>query len=111
MSHFVLASVGSLGDVHPYLALGQALQARGHQVTLLCNNDVRAEVAAAGLVHASAGEAINYGAAMDSPNLWHPVKGLGVFWKHMLAPAIVPTFRQIERLAGTGPVWWWPLRR
>ena len=99
----VLASVGSRGDVHPYLALGLALQARGHEVCLVCNNDARDEVMAAGLAHASAGEAIDFAAAMDSPNLWHPIKGLGVFWKHMLAPAIVPTFRQIERLAAAGP--------
>ena len=99
----VLASVGSLGDVHPFIAIGQALQERGHAVTLICNDDFRALVQAAGLVQASAGPAVNYEAAMASVNLWQPIKGLGVYWKHMLAPAIVPTFRQIELIAARGP--------
>lgn len=99
----VLASVGSLGDVHPFIAIGQGLQARGHAVTLICNDDFAAEVQQAGLSHASAGPAIRLDAAMASPNLWHPIKGLGVFWKHMLAPAIEPTFRQIETIAAKGP--------
>ncbi len=98
----VLASVGSLGDIHPFIAIGQALQTRGHAVTLICNDDFRDMVLASGLVQASAGADIRYAAAMASPNLWHPIKGLGVFWKHMLAPAIEPTFRQIESIAQRG---------
>lgn len=101
--HCVLASVGSLGDVHPFIAIGQALQARGHGVTLVCNDDFAASVRAAGLEHAGVGAGVDLAAATASPNLWHPIKGLGVFWKHMLAPAIEPTFRHIERLAARGP--------
>jgi rhamnosyltransferase subunit B len=99
----VIASVGSLGDVHPFIAIGQALQARGHAVTLLTNDDFGALVQSAGLVHASAGRGVDLAAAVASPNLWDPMKGLGVFWKHMLAPAIEPCFRQIEAIAARGP--------
>ncbi len=99
----MLASVGSLGDVHPFLAIGQALRARGHAVTLICNDALGPAAAAAGLQHAPLGPGVSLEAAMASPNLWHPIKGLGVFWKHMLAPAIGPTFRHIERLAAAGP--------
>lgn len=99
----VLASVGSLGDVHPFIAIGQGLRSRGHAVTLLCNDEFAGEVTRAGLVHAPAGPAVRLDAAMASPNLWHPIKGLGVFWKHMLAPAIEPTFRRIEAIAADGP--------
>lgn len=99
----VIASVGSLGDVHPFIAIGQALQARGHAVTLVTNNNFSTMVQAAGLVHASAGSGVDLDAAMASPNLWDPMKGLGVFWKHMLAPAIEPSFRQIEAIAARGP--------
>ncbi len=31
---FLLATLGSLGDLHPYLAIGRELRARGHAVTL-----------------------------------------------------------------------------
>lgn len=99
----MLASVGSLGDVHPFVALGRALQARGHAVTLVCNDEHRDAAARAGLDAAPTGPAVDLGAASASPNLWHPIKGLGVFWKHMLAPAIAPTFHHIARIAADGP--------
>jgi rhamnosyltransferase subunit B len=35
--HALLVPFGSHGDVHPFLALGRALRARGHRVTLLIN--------------------------------------------------------------------------
>jgi len=34
---FLLATLGSTGDVHPFLALGSALRAAGHTVTLLAD--------------------------------------------------------------------------
>src|SRR5690242_8974662 len=33
-SRIVIVSWGSFGDVYPYIGVGKALQARGHQVTL-----------------------------------------------------------------------------
>ena len=35
MANILLMPVGSHGDVHPFVALGQALQASGHAVTLI----------------------------------------------------------------------------
>ncbi len=100
--HFILTSVGSLGDVHPFIAIGQALQQRGHRATLLCNDDFEAEVARAGIGFAPAGPGVSLARATANPDLWHPIKGLGVFWRAMLAPAIEPTFRFIERIAASG---------
>lgn len=100
--HVVLASVGSLGDVHPFIAIGRALQQRGHRVTLICNPDFQSIVERNGIEFASAGSAVDLSAATANPNLWHPIKGLGVFWRAMLAPAIEPTFRHIEQIAAHG---------
>jgi rhamnosyltransferase subunit B len=35
--HALLVPCGRHGDVHPFLAPGRALRARGHRVTLLIN--------------------------------------------------------------------------
>jgi UDP:flavonoid glycosyltransferase YjiC (YdhE family) len=35
--HVLLPTMGSAGDVHPFIALGAALQARGHRATILTN--------------------------------------------------------------------------
>ena len=49
MSRILLATLGSLGDLHPYIAVGKALVARGQQVRLATSIDYRARVEAAGL--------------------------------------------------------------
>ena len=45
----VFATTGSLGDLHPFIAVGRALQARGHSVTVATTRAHRHHVAAAGL--------------------------------------------------------------
>ncbi|WP_418318636.1 glycosyltransferase [Piscinibacter sakaiensis] len=99
----VITTVGSHGDIHPFLAIGRALHQRGHLVTMICNNEFAALAERSGLAFASAGAGVSLDAAMANPMLWHPIKGLGVFWRSMLAPAIAPTFRHIERIAAAGP--------
>src|SRR5215472_9482404 len=49
MSRILLATLGSLGDLHPYIAVGKALVARGQQVRLATSIDYRGRVEAAGL--------------------------------------------------------------
>jgi rhamnosyltransferase subunit B len=45
----VLATFGSLGDLHPVIALGRALQARGHHAAIVTSEYHRSRVLAAGL--------------------------------------------------------------
>jgi len=49
MSRILLATLGSLGDLHPYIAVGKALLARGQHVRLATSIDYRARVENAGL--------------------------------------------------------------
>lgn len=49
MGRILLATMGSLGDLHPYIAVGQALVARGQQVRLATAIEYRTRVEAAGL--------------------------------------------------------------
>lgn len=49
MSRILLATLGSLGDLHPYIAVGRALAARGQHVRLATSIDYRARVEAAGI--------------------------------------------------------------
>jgi len=46
----LLATVGSLGDLHPFIALGRALQSRGFTVILASAAEYRDKVEAAGLL-------------------------------------------------------------
>jgi rhamnosyltransferase subunit B len=95
-----LVTFGSAGDVHPMLALGQALRARGRPVTLLSNPVFGPAAAAAGLDFIGIGEPRHYQEAVGHPKLWHPVDGLGVMWRYLLRPALPATYDAIAALAG-----------
>lgn len=54
----VLATGGSLGDLHPFIALGCALKSRGHDVGLATAVDYRDKIEAAGLAFHQVGPSI-----------------------------------------------------
>ncbi len=47
--HFILHTFGSLGDLHPFIALGLGLQAKGHQVSIGTSEAYRTRVEKVGL--------------------------------------------------------------
>ena len=49
LGRIVLATAGSLGDLHPYIAVGRGLKARGHNVTVATVDSFRSNVEIAGL--------------------------------------------------------------
>ena len=49
MSRFLFATAGSLGDLHPHVAVARALLQRGHQAVVAAAEDHRAPVEAAGV--------------------------------------------------------------
>jgi rhamnosyltransferase subunit B len=74
--HVVASALGSAGDVHPFIAIGQALRARGHAVDLLASPRFGARIEAAGLGFVPLGAAGDYDRLVAQPELWHPSRGL-----------------------------------
>ncbi|MCW5766024.1 MAG: glycosyltransferase family 1 protein [Phycisphaeraceae bacterium] len=70
--HVLIATIGSGGDVFPYLGVGRALVARGHRVTVLTNPRFRDHVADAGLAFEPCGTVEEYDRAIAHPDLVHP---------------------------------------
>lgn len=93
---------GSAGDVHPLLALGQALQRRGHEVVLLSLPVFEAQALAAGLRFVSVGRTEDYERTLAHPKLWHAVDGLGVMWRYLLRPVMQPAYEALTRLVHEG---------
>jgi len=81
--HVLLATLGSAGDIHPFLALGQALHARGHRVTVLCPEVFGRLVQQAGLGVRAMGSRAEYEAVTQEPALWDARKGFGIIWRHL----------------------------
>ncbi len=55
MARFLFATLGSLGDLHPYIAVARALVARGHQAVIASAEDYRVPVESAGVEFAAVG--------------------------------------------------------
>lgn len=95
----LLPTLGSAGDVHPFLAIGKAMQARGHDVEVLTNPVFFDMVQRAGLQFHPVGTPQHYADVIGSPKLWHSIDGLGVLWRRMARHAIEPVFLRLAHHA------------
>jgi rhamnosyltransferase subunit B len=100
MLHVLLPTIGSAGDVHPVVALGLALRARGHRATVLTNPLFRDLIEAQGLGFLPVGTLAQAQETIADPDLWHPSKGFQVVARRAIVPAIEEVYRHIERSAG-----------
>jgi rhamnosyltransferase subunit B len=72
--HAILATMGTDGDVFPFVGLGVQLRARGHQVTLAAPEPYRDLAADLGLEFRPLVTADEAGRMLADPDLWHPLK-------------------------------------
>jgi len=94
--HVLIEAVGSAGDVHPFLAIGQALAARGHDVDILASVYFAERVAQAGLSFIPAGTLEDYERAVSQPDLWHPRRGVEAVWRESKTQ-ILPVFELLQQ--------------
>jgi rhamnosyltransferase subunit B len=92
----LLPTLGSAGDVHPYIALGAALEARGHRATIITTPPFQPLIEAQGLRYLPVGTLEQVRIAIADPDLWHLRKGFEV-----LAQVFIPAIEQIYRLIET----------
>lgn len=81
--HILISCFGSAGDVYPFLAIGQALRQRGHEVELLASPYFQQRIEAAGLGFVQVGTLEDYQRAVADADLWHARKSFSVVWQHM----------------------------
>ena len=76
--HYVVVTIGSAGDLFPFMAMALALRERGHRVSFLAPEQHAPTVLPTGLPFTGlpADEAV-----LHDPDLWHPTRGFGVVWR------------------------------
>lgn len=74
----MVVTMGSAGDLFPFMAMALALRARGHRVSFLAPEPHRRYVAGAGLDFT--GLPVDE-AVLHDPDLWHPTRGFAVVWR------------------------------
>jgi rhamnosyltransferase subunit B len=99
-----MPTLGSAGDVHPVIALGLALRARGHRVTILTNPLFQPLIEQLQLQFLPVGTVADAEAAIADPDLWHPRRGFGVVAQRIIVPSIPAIYQQIEAHADTDTV-------
>ncbi len=73
---FVVSALGSAGDVHPFIAISQALQARGHPVQMVAAPFFEARIRRAGIGFTALGAPGDHERLLLQPALWQPRQGL-----------------------------------
>lgn len=96
---FAVVTLGSAGDLHPFLAVARALAERGHEVHLLSQAPYEAAVRAEGVGFIAVAGEREHQRTLQHPLLWHPLHGFGVLWRHLAVPAVGPTLDALEALS------------
>ncbi len=93
--HFILATIGTDGDVFPHVGLGAALHASGHRVTLAAPETYRPPAQALGIEFCSLVGVAEADRMLADPDLWRPFRS-GMMMARWGGPMIS---RQYEALA------------
>ena len=100
----LLPTLGSAGDVHPFIGLGLALEARGHRATLLTNPYFQSLIETQGLGFLPVGSLADVESALADPDLWHARRGFEVVARRVIVPSIETVYRHIESHADADTV-------
>jgi len=92
----VLCTIGSAGDVNPFIAIGQNLVQRGFRVVLITSQYFDSQACSAGLEFYGLGSSEDYLSIIENPDLWDPNKGFKVFAESVVFPIMEPAYKIIS---------------
>ena len=90
----VIATIGSLGDLHPAIALALELQARGHQITLATSAVYQKKIEQTGINFRSLRPDLPKSPEV-AKKIMHPTKGLEFFLRKIFLPALPETYTDL----------------
>jgi UDP:flavonoid glycosyltransferase YjiC (YdhE family) len=101
MSDFLLITLGSHGDVHPFVGIGRDLAARGHRVRLAANDIFRPMVEQAGLEFITCGDREVFTKVLSNRDVWHHQRGPKVILESV-GESLQQVYDLVTREAGAG---------
>jgi|SRR5579864_1532460 len=84
--HFVIATLGTSGDILPFIEIGKYLLSTNHNVTFITNPYFEKVVSGNGLAFTPFGNVEQYLDALNDPELWNPRTGFRVLWTKTIRP-------------------------
>ena len=94
MKRILLATTGSLGDLHPILAIALGLQQRGHTAVIATSNVYRDKVTRAGLEFAAMGPHLPTSSDFVR-EVFHPRKGPELLIRQVLYPSVPSAYAEV----------------
>lgn len=92
----LITTIGSHGDIHPYVGVGQALRKRGHEVALLANPYFKRVAEDAGLEFVPVGEFLDLKEISQRPYLMGGYSGTKRILLELIIPETTNYFRALE---------------
>lgn len=93
-SRIIIHTIGSAGDVHPFIGMGVALKKRGHEVFVVTNPAFEREISGNGLGFRALGSLEDFDRVKKDPDLWHPRRAFPA----VIRQAVDPSHEQIHRI-------------
>lgn len=91
----MLCTIGSAGDVYPFIGIGQQLKKRGFRVVLVTSQYFEAHARSVGLEFIGLGSSEDYQSIIQDPDLWSADKGFKVFAERVVFPIMEPAYEII----------------
>lgn len=103
---FLLPTIGTAGDVHPFISIGLALKRRGHEVILAANPHFSERITRVGLAHLPIGTDAEYRRLVTDPGLigGGGVRGPAFVLANLIVPSIDTVAAAIRRAHAEGPL-------
>jgi UDP:flavonoid glycosyltransferase YjiC (YdhE family) len=95
VKRILLTTTGSLGDLHPFIAIGLELRSRGHAVTLATSNFYRSKVEQTGLRFAPMGPHLGLEISEVMDRLIDLKKGPEYLVRHILYPSVPAAYAEV----------------
>ena len=92
----LIVTLGSHGDLNPFLAVGRTLAARGHDCAVTAHPAFTPDIVAAGLTPSPIPTAMSYEALMHDPHVFHRFRGPAVLLRSFgeALPALIESLRR-----------------
>ena len=78
--HYFVITVGTTGDIHPFMRIASALQTLGRKVTFITHSYYENVVRGAGLPFVGIGTDEEFLRLLRNPDLWDPRKGFSALF-------------------------------
>jgi rhamnosyltransferase subunit B len=84
--HFVITTIGTSGDIFPFIELGKYLAESGYKLSFLTNPYYKDAVESHGFKFVPFGTTTQFSDALQDPELWDAKHGFNILWAKVIQP-------------------------